>query len=763
MNFSDIKEDIKSFADDESDMIFEKDGTILFTRNGNDEHIRVYENEENGAFYVETQGITLSYRKYLSSYLAKLEIFANKLIEKRGKIDAYVDGDAKLLSGHSEKIDKSLTILEDEASDFLVAATKLTFITADAGHGKTALLKEFQFKQASGFLKGENKYLFWHVDLQGRELVRLAEAIMYDLGELRVPGLFYSSILTLLKRKLLVLAIDGFDELAAEIGGLTAVGALSSLVTQMENRGNIIAASRRTFFDTQDYVKRTKILQRSLSNDCLINEIKLQPWNKDEVTEFAGYFHDNASNVYNELLIELGNDKNHPILTRPFLVTKVIEGMQEADMSASEFIGAISGPMEGISTVVTAFIKREVIKWKQRDAKTGNPYLTFEQHLKLLQQVAYEMWIERSDKISVEEVQLITTLLCEDEDIDYTLQPMIINMVKSHAFLIPTNNNDRKFEHEEFKNYFLSTYLVESIKGISMNGHSKNLKKFLSISQLPDSVAQYAFNTLNQYELDVHVIVEKLSSIVSEEWKPTYLQTNVGTLIPYLLDRQTLSGNIEIDAQVSYTSLIFENRTLNNIQIRNGNFINVSFRNTTLSNLIFDNCAFNELRIHENTNDITNVHIDTSCSVDAIVVYRDGAVYNSIYSPTIISERLIELNLRRPNSVIEIKKIKQTTKTNKIATKILNSFHRSTTLFKKNIEEDGFYSQDRTLIFNKIIPLLEKYKIIKTVDSTASKQANSVAWRLNYPLSDVFEADSNNNSLIESNLRNFWLDINEES
>ena len=46
-------------------------------------------------------------------------------------------------------------------------------------------------------------------------------------------------------------------DLHARIGRHLWAGALAMLVRDLEERGTVIAASRRTFFDTEDYLKRT--------------------------------------------------------------------------------------------------------------------------------------------------------------------------------------------------------------------------------------------------------------------------------------------------------------------------------------------------------------------------------------------------------------------------------------------------------------------------------------------------------------------------
>ncbi len=51
------------------------------------------------------------------------------------------------------------------------------------------------------------------------------------------------AVLRLMRQRSIVLAIDGFDELAAEQGSADALGALAMLVRDLQGRGVVIAAS----------------------------------------------------------------------------------------------------------------------------------------------------------------------------------------------------------------------------------------------------------------------------------------------------------------------------------------------------------------------------------------------------------------------------------------------------------------------------------------------------------------------------------------
>ena len=78
--------------------------------------------------------------------------------------------------------------------------------------------------------------------------MRLEEAVAGDLGQLRISGLFYSGVIRLIRRGLLAIAIDGFDELLAEIGFTEAYSGLGAFLRQLDGNGVVIASARSAYF-----------------------------------------------------------------------------------------------------------------------------------------------------------------------------------------------------------------------------------------------------------------------------------------------------------------------------------------------------------------------------------------------------------------------------------------------------------------------------------------------------------------------------------
>jgi uncharacterized protein YjbI with pentapeptide repeats len=750
-----LKQDLQSFADTEEDIIIEPNGHVLFTRSGNLYDIQVLVDSDDDRMYIKFDDKKIKYQDFISKEIAQLDIFAQRLIDKRFTIEPFIEGPSSLRTPWSSEDGRALQQLQDECDEALISGTKVTFITADAGHGKTALLKEFQRWQALRFKKGESNYLFWHVDLQGRDLVRLAEAIMYDLGDLRIRGLYFSSILTLMKNRNIILAIDGFDELAAEIGGESALGSLSSLVKEMDGKGTLIAASRRTFFDTQDYLKRTEFLKGHISSNCLFYELKVLDWTKENAIEYISYFSAEPANIYNQLLNHF-KDPSHPILTRPFLLAKIVELITDEEREANSLkvlLDEMNGDNEGVSAIVDSFIRREVRKWKDRDKVTGKPYLDFDQHLSILATIAKEMWESQRDYISLDEIEIYGAMLLDDWDIEESLKPTIIRMLHSHALLIPMKDGSeqlRKFDHLEFKNYFLGKSLGKIIKNFEL----PTLKKFLHLGQLPDSVPRYMLSSL--IPSDVKKYLNLFQEIIEKEWKPTHVQSNVGTIIPYLFDRHSIDEKLEFSGKVTYSSLVFENKNIQNALISYGTFINISLKNVELDNVHFDNCNFTELKFDLSSNNIFNNVTISNSNIDSIQIISEGEIIETAYSPERIQE-LLHIRKIGSSPQGEIPKIKRRSNFKALINKFLSKYHRTIFQYESNLEENNLYGSATKKILTEVIPFLIEHDVISEVDNKTIKQRGGRAYRLNYDLKELLKADGeSDNELLEI----FWKNVN---
>jgi hypothetical protein len=745
--FDDVLADFSAFADEESDAAVDSDGSFIIQRNGA-ELSGILRQQPDGQLAVETDGSTLPYRRFLTHDLARMDVLAQRLVERRVAVPGYVDANATLQRAAEDVVQgPGLALLDDECAHVSPFSSRVLFITADAGHGKTALLREHQFVQANRFIKGESHYLFWHLDLQGRQLLRLSEALMGDLADLRLAGLWMPAVIRLMRRGALVVGVDGFDELAAEQGGADALGALASLVSQLEGHGVVVAASRRTFFDTDDYLRRGGMVRRGVPDPCQFDQIELSAWTESDVRDyfkqarFGGEKVQNPEGMYGAILSTLGGDRSHPLITRPFLITQIARASVLYGASPEEFLRAPDDPFSGVASVVSAFVKREVAeKWKIRE--TGEPYLTEEQHLQFLADVAEEMHRSQKDRLHVEIVETIATLLLDQWDIDTNLRQQIIEMVRMHVLLVSPpgdNQTHRAFDHPEFRDYFIAYSLKSRIAGVMAGGRADDVVRFLSISQLSDSTARYVCAMLDRNPTSVERFLAGVEAVLAAEWKPTYLQQNLGTLIPFMIDGIEFSPSVSFAGKVIYSSLAFEGSKIRGIALRDGTFVNASLRDVRWTNVTLESVALGELQLDRGST-FTDVRL-VGCKIDGVRIQNEGEDETREYAPARIRRALEGLGFVFVDDELplgpEANEPIDDSEDVRLLRKLLRMFNRTTIVSDDHLRKR--FGSDFSALETELIPLLVEREVIAV---RKWKGAGShEAWTLAVGLDDLLAAE----------------------
>lgn len=633
--------EILTFADDTNDVVKDSQGNIIFNRLNQLMSIKLKKSDKG--ILVEYNNALLPYRTFMAKYLANMDIMARHIIDKDPQIDEmyYVDGQASLTTDEGRIEKTALKLLDFECNRDVFIGSKICFVTANAGHGKTLLLRQYQRNQAKKYIKGESDYLFLHIDLHGHDLRKLDAVIMYELaGVLRMPGLYTNSIITLMRNGLLILGVDGFDELAVETGGEKAIGSFNNLVRDLDSQGVLVAASRRTFFNAQDYIKKRGYLDDVGDAYFCFDELKLHNWSKKECSEYMEWVYvmnseQEANDEYEQVLSYLNPKEHNPLVERPFLFVNIVDCAKKENLKVADYLREGGNTDTGLERIINSFLRREVKKWNSNNLKDKREYLTFEQHEELLSIVAEDMWLSQREYISLDVLEFNLSVLLEEWKVLPNLHPDILKMSKSHALLVADSHGDnfRRFDHEEFKNYFLAKSLERKIlQSINSEKYSL-LKRLLSVGQLPDAVALYISQVKASY--DKVLFIQKMLEEGRKDFKTTFFQTNIGTLIPYVLDKVKINSNLVIGTKIVFSSLVFENKTLENITFVECYFVNVSFAHTCLNNVHFKKCEFTDIRLHENNDcEFMNVTYDNETKIHRVSEYSsDNELLSSEFSP----------------------------------------------------------------------------------------------------------------------------------
>jgi hypothetical protein len=761
-NLDEIREDVAAFADDDEAVIIENDGTIMFLRDGRDVICRLQVAPDDRLF-VQLEEELVPYREFIVRHLARLDILAERILAKRPLLSAFVDGRAIAESIDEGQVEGgAIELLEAQSLRLPPFTTRVVFITADAGQGKTWLLRQYQALTAERFLKNKSPFLFLHLDLQGRQLLRLSEALMGGLGDLRITGLWMPAIIRLLRRRAIVLAIDGFDELAAEQGGIEAVGALATLVRQMEGRGAIVAASRRTFFDTEDYLRRAGLFRRGLAAPCEFNQISLLKWRRKEAVSFLERAEDGANaslqpvETYDEIVAELGGSEEHPIVSRPFLFTHVVKILLRYGTSVAELVRPLASPKTGVAEVVQAFVTREVQeKWKYRE--TGEPYLTIGQHMRLLADVAEEMYKAQRDRLELEIIETIMTLLLEEWNIDPSRRRQVIEMVGMHVLLVVPVDGDatqRSFDHPEFRDYFLA-YSLRSHLLRAADGHSQSdLARFLSISPLSDSTARYVGAMLDLTPDLAYRLVDALSAIAQKEWKPTHIQLNIGTLLPAIVNGVTFDSTVTFSGPVVLTSLVVEATTITNVEIEGCTLVNASVAGARWKNVTFTRCDLGELTIDGQAN-FEQVTL-RNCKIEGVRLALESGDIVREFAPMRVRNTLRRLGINvvegREGAEEETTLVPLDARLYKPVRKLLGMFYRTTAVTTNTLRKQ--FGKQFPLVINEVIPLMEHYGILQQGQWQGGGQQQ--IWSLGRRIEEILGAEG---STENDKLSSFWNEV----
>jgi len=124
-------------------------------------------------------------------------------------------------------------------------AVEILLIDGAAGIGKTSLIEQLALERALSY-KTTFCPLVLHVKSRGRVLSNIQDLMAFSLQTLR-STITYDQLPILIRYGLVIVAIDGFDELGDPNGYDVAWAQLSDLIKYVRGNGTVILSGRDTF------------------------------------------------------------------------------------------------------------------------------------------------------------------------------------------------------------------------------------------------------------------------------------------------------------------------------------------------------------------------------------------------------------------------------------------------------------------------------------------------------------------------------------
>lgn len=579
MNLENLINDLAPFADigEALPKISEQGGTITakITRDGRP--LKVVIDKSNGK--IETTWGTG--KKHFASFAAMLssEIFAN--------LRRWAEAQAELLKHYFErKIDlipingvtHQKTRLDSiDGVEFLLGnasrkpdATEVLLIDGPAGIGKTRLIEQLTFRRALGY-KTSQKPLILHVKSRGRVLSNIQDLMAFSLQSIR-SNITYDQIPILAKYGVVIIAIDGFDELGDPNGYELAWAQVGQLITFVRGNGTLILAGRDTFIGRSRLLSDVHALRvdtdivtgvtlQSPSPQQAKDWLKQYNWTDAnfDLPSISVLLEDPASFALRPVFLKLISEikpkqlkEKHERYLTPFLVEHIID--REARLFGK--------PVEAVMPIDE--IKRFIIMF--------------------MQEVAREMAESQTEALEATALSWIAEASLGDG-----YPPEVVSLIKNRSSMIALLMNDerqgyRSFIHSHILNYFLAQVTIHAVA-------QGEVPKFIRRNLLGSEFLSVFADVISENKIEnpsiVDDFVQRLLVVPHTYTSVDRTIRNAGALLisslPNISEKNVCISDFEIDdAIVNGTSV--------SVHLKNVVANQLDCRNADLSQLTFSEC-----------------------------------------------------------------------------------------------------------------------------------------------------------------------------
>lgn len=595
--------------------------TVVFSRGGIDWELRFKRDSEYGWIIDQVNGKdeTRDAKEYirneilgigrLSSQIAKY--YKRKFIQKSPIISAPITISE---GGTSETHPDGIAGLKKAITSPLPFETKLIFVMAQAGQGKTALIDKVSDLLSNCYTPASFSPVLLNVDLLGRFIGTFDDAIAGTLNNtFEYPSLKQSDVVSCIKNDWLSLALDGFDELVSRIGSRDAFLKLSELISQLDGRGTLVLSARQSFFDLPSIQRDMQKYLNPLKGDFNICNINLCSWQREDqkryVYECAKTFATTEDpNTALDSIIGFFGNNGEDLLSTPFFFSKICELWFSKTLSAESI-----GDSNKIHFVINHYIQREAQeKWVSME---GNQLIPQEAHTSLLSDIAVVFANSSSGRITIEDLEIYALVSVEHLNLSTSQRDEIKTKIATHA-VFESQNGLVKFSHIQFQNYYLAraiALLVGELNDVA-------LESIISTSELMPEVLEWFDFWIAREEINNnHEIIAMLSKICvrSREFTAKVNAANLSTRF-----FKCSTGNSATIQNAIFHGECIPGNELYGVTFKDCTFTSVSFVSIQFENTKFESCIFSGIDI--SSANLGGAEFDMNCRFDSVLIGGDS-------------------------------------------------------------------------------------------------------------------------------------------
>lgn len=731
MNSQEFVRAVTAFADAATDIDLTR-GELAFQLRDQIITAKLY--HRDGKLWVDEADAPQEAEQWLIHRVAKVDLLADRILSQIVDPKPFIVPEATVVddpnlesppAGEAKDAGAGLISLLDRRP---AGTTTVVYLTSDAGEGKTTLISQLALRQAAAFKAKKADWLLVPVTLGGgRTFVRFDDVVVASLvNRLRFPYWYYEAFLELVRLGVVVPAFDGFEEMLIESSSNEALSALGGFARSLTSSGSAVVSARKAFFEYQSFAAQARVFEGLSDQSVVFTRIGLKRWQRHQFVAYAssrGIADANA--LYDAVAARLG--ASHPVLTRAVLVRRLVDVAGQSGGLADLLSRLGAKPEDYFAEFVNAIVEREATeKWLDTSGDPPTPLLSVNEHHELLAAVANEMWLNSSDTLKDDLLDLVCEVFVESKRLSPVVGRQVRERLKQHSLLVraEVGRTSFAFDHEDFRNYFQGVALGRLLVSRDIAG----LRSFLRVAAVTGEMGDAVISHLRRMAADAPAILDVLQKVGSLELPSSFGKENAGILAIRVAETFECTT-------CEFRSLSFPTDALRLRKLRGSRFTDCYFQPTSveeadLRGLVFTRCQFERLSDIEDARHVACVCED--CTVRCVTIHG-GA--ESLFDPREISRFLADhgfaqtqqLDLRDPAPVEEDLKLTE---------RALRMFLRA-----NQLNESAFRTQlgQRSAHFlDEVLPELVRHEILTEV--TYQGAGRQRRFRLIVPLDLVQEA-----------------------
>jgi len=617
---------VKSFSVSPDDVLYERG---VLTAEIQDQILELQFRERAGNLYCVEGSSIMSAGEWICRRIARMDSLARRLLDSIPEdpllipvAASYIDVIQRAPNGRPKATNDALACLSQLLNDLPSGMTNVVYLTSDAGEGKTCLIEGLARAQAQAYIERRTEWLLLPVSLGGRPFIRLDDVVTGALlNRFRFPYYYYESVIELMRMDVLVLGLDGFEEMFVEKDTGEAVSSIGNLVSRLDSKARLLVAARTAYYDHKDLRSQAKLFGSLGQADVSFSEMRLQRWTQEQFLQLAnrtdGVTESGVQQLYDTVSSRLGMD--HPLLTRAVLARRLIDEYVRSE-DRSDLLNRLSkfSSERYFDEFVTSLLEREVMeKWIDRSGEVAKPLLNPDQHHEILEEIAEEMWLAGVDAIRSELVEVATELVVAERLVlGAEIVAQARRRITQHALLKSVAGTSLlSFDHEDFRSF----YVGRRIAKLLLSGKPLGAKTFLQAGVVPDLAVRVATCELVASTVQMSEIITTLSAIAGSTTVGSFGSLNAGSLALSLVERKAPDATIEIKG------LHFTTDALSGVVLSGVDFVDCVFERTSInrsrfSGVAFHGCEFVQLDLPEGTKVGAGIRVYADSVPQAVVV-----------------------------------------------------------------------------------------------------------------------------------------------